>query len=508
MGINMKSEIAGLFVILAAVFVCGPAVSAAGMIDFTGQKKLYELGGRFNEETPQLALDTTGHVFVAYTGTFGASPDNPGVFVDVSTGSDKSFSHNTINIDKTWLIGSSSQTTVAMTMPAMAIDKNSVVHVGFLWTLSTSTSTYVCYTYSTDSGRNFAPPVKISLVQISSATAPQMAVSGESVYITWTDIDNNVHLSRYSGGRKSKVDIKIPKQWGCYGQKMAVTPAGKIYIVWYGYNADSNSYKIVFARSVDDGMTFTYPAAIDDDNMVSSEPSIAAYGENKVYVTYTDTRTIYKHIRCVVSTDGGATFGASVPVSSETGGYNDRGSTVRVDGSGIIYAAWCNDAKAADTPDIFMAWSANGGSSFSAFQKINNIGGVNQFGYGSPSFDVDAAGTIQIAWKGEAVKDTSDQIYYSASINGVAPKMLAADSATSTTVSLSWQGVTFPRFRIDRSTDGQTWTTAVSPEALAAPNFTDTGLKPDTTYHYRVYGYTVEGTAVNTPATVTATTAQ
>ncbi|MDZ7268908.1 MAG: glycoside hydrolase [candidate division KSB1 bacterium] len=167
---------------------------------------------------------------------------------------------------------------------------------------------------------------------------------------------------------------------------------GNIYIAWtefttYGSAAPEDSSFILFSRSIDGGRSFQAPQRVnelagdarDDDNTVEGcVPAVGPDGE--VYLAWAGPDGIYFD----KSRDGGVTFGQDVVVSPMPGGWNfDVDGIYRCNGMpvtacdvshgpyrGTIYLNWI-DQRHGD-PDVFLAWSRDGGASWSTPRRVND----------------------------------------------------------------------------------------------------------------------------------------
>lgn len=85
------------------------------------------------------------------------------------------------------------------------------------------------------------------------------------------------------------------------------------------------------------------------------------------------------------------------------------------------------------------------------------------------------------------------------------PLGLTATAASSTQVNLAWIDATGETaYRVERSTDGVTGWTQIAAPAANATSYSDTGLTPATTYHYRVKAVNAGGESL--PSNVAAAT--
>lgn len=190
---------------------------------------------------------------------------------------------------------------------------------------------------SSDSGDTFGTPVDIS-TDSGNSGAPQMAVSGGSIYVVWMD-DSLGHydilFSRSSdGGRTFASPVNVSRANQDSGYPQIAASGQEVYVVWTGTITDKN-YDIYFARSADGGQTFESPLDLSNDPGASGWPQVAY--EGNVYVSWVDNTTGSYDIYITKSTDGGSTFGSPVNISNSTGGtwYNQMVAT-----PGSVYLAW------------------------------------------------------------------------------------------------------------------------------------------------------------------------
>jgi len=128
---------------------------------------------------------------------------------------------------------------------------------------------------------------------------------------------------------------------------------------------------------------------IDGDNTV--EGAVPAVGpEGQIYVSWSGPLGIV----CDRSTDGGATWGTDIPVSDQPGGWamdvsgiyrcNGLPVTVCDTGSspyhGRVYVLWGDQRNGFEDSDVWLAASADGGTTWSAPRRVNDdLTGRHQF---------------------------------------------------------------------------------------------------------------------------------
>ena len=167
---------------------------------------------------------------------------------------------------------------------------------------------------------------------------------------------------------------------------------GNVYLAWtrfdvYGSANPEHRSQIYFTRSTDQGQTFSMPFRISDtggdcldsDNTVEGAvPAVGPHGE--VYVVWAGPLGLVFD----KSLDGGLTFGKDKVVGEIPGGWDfsveglDRANGMPVTGvdlsdgpnKGTLYVNWI-DARNGD-PDVFVIFSRDGGSTWSAPVRVND----------------------------------------------------------------------------------------------------------------------------------------
>ena len=169
---------------------------------------------------------------------------------------------------------------------------------------------------------------------------------------------------------------------------------GTIYATWtefddYGSSSASDSSRIRFSKSTNQGITWSNSLVISDvsgnciDSDNTTEGAVPAVGPNgEVYVAWAGPLGIVFD----KSTNGGQTWGNDVFVSNMPGGWDfDVSGIYRCNGlpitmcdisnspyRGNVYVVWSDQRNGATDTDIFMAKSTNGGNTWSAPIKVND----------------------------------------------------------------------------------------------------------------------------------------
>jgi len=147
--------------------------------------------------------------------------------------------------------------------------------------------------------------------------------------------------------------------------------SGTLYVVWEdGRNGELDDRDIYFARSTDQGATWSPAVRVNQDGPGSNQrtPRIVYDGENNaLYAVWQDFRNGNGDIYFARSFDGGDTWEEPAwnPVNDDLGGADQSHPSIAVDGDGVIYLVWQDrrngndDIYFAASEDQGMTWSVN-----------------------------------------------------------------------------------------------------------------------------------------------------
>jgi hypothetical protein len=233
----------------------------------------------------------------------------------------------------------------------------------------------------------------------------QVASSGHNIYVVWEDntfladaqnydilfarsaaqeqsvnkqSDDNIFES------KDRVIVNLSNNTGASQHPQIATTDNNIYVVWED-NTYSNK-EILFTKSTDGGNSFGHVLNLSNTLGDSYNEEISAFGDN-VYVVWQEhdglgekTSIFFK-----ASSDGGATFGASVKISDNAAVSSYP--KVAAAGNNVAYVVWNVEQEDAQnnndsnttrydggggrTGGIFFTKSINNGDSFSEIRKLN-----------------------------------------------------------------------------------------------------------------------------------------
>lgn len=246
----------------------------------------------------------------------------------------------------------------------------------------------IFFTKSQDYGINFSNPLSLTGPASNevSAFAPQVAVSGKSVYVTWQGIDADglgVKLAVSTNGGSSFGAYKhlVTSNLASSPSSLAISATGKsVYIAYL--NNTSSSGGLCTSSSDDDRFGLVLLTAQNCNSLFTSSTSASAGNE---YV-----------VAMIKSTDSGKSFGQSKGLQTFTLGTSGSVRlTLSTNNAGKnIFVAYTDTYRAANGErvfDVFITTSKNSGLTFSTPLNLSNDGASINPGiaaYGSNVFIV------------------------------------------------------------------------------------------------------------------------
>jgi len=165
-----------------------------------------------------------------------------------------------------------------------------------------------------------SPAISISNASANS-TNPEVAAAGNNVYLVWSDTngtkgtDADIFFSSSSdnGGSFDK-PINLSNSIGNSSNPEVAASGNNVYVVWSDTNgAKGENGDIFFSSSRDRAGSFGEPSNLSDNERNSTNPEVAASGDN-VYVVWADSReetgtSDNVNLNLKTSTDNGIHFG-------------------------------------------------------------------------------------------------------------------------------------------------------------------------------------------------------
>jgi hypothetical protein len=251
------------------------------------------------------------------------------------------------------------------------------------------------------------------------AFSPRLAVdSNEALNVAWSDTlggGRRVMFARSTDqGDTFSEEMDISRSQGeAFEPEIAVDPSDAINVAWEDDAPGVNS--IMFSRSTDQGKTFSAPLQVSKGTDPASEAHIASDGAGRLSVVWVQGNDDAKQAYYARSTDGGLTFSDPINLSNSAGASISKPlvTTFR----DIVYVAYQNEARR--DMQVYLVKSTNAGASFSGPMQVSNANN-NRGRAHSAAMVVDSRGTLHIVWiDASIVGDDEGLLFYSNSTNGV-----------------------------------------------------------------------------------------
>lgn len=177
-----------------------------------------------------------------------------------------------------------------------------------------------------------------------SVASQNLAISGNNVYVSWVDTDQNntrhLHLQRSTDGGKTFEDQVILANITGIDEPKIAAVGNEVYIAWADTTSDHSS--LFVKKSIDDGLTFGDPISINIKDARLASLADIAVSDNLVQIIWTGTfgQSRTQSVMLSQSTNGAATFEAPVYLSKKS----ESSSSPQVVHSGVnTYVLWSSN---------------------------------------------------------------------------------------------------------------------------------------------------------------------
>jgi hypothetical protein len=233
--------------------------------------------------------------------------------------------------------------------PQIAASGKSNVYV--VWSDTTTGNGDIYFRASADNGTKFSTKRNLTLRNSGSSISPQIAASGNNVYVVWSDntpgnSDTFLKASTNNGANFSGTKFLSSDAGSSYDPKIAVSGKNNVYVVWedntIGQNNVSKSFYLYFRASTNAGANFSIKESLNRNiGQLADYSQIAAAGDN-AYVVWSDIslyQGVYEvFLRAII--DNGTAISDPIKIS------NTNGSSIspQIATSGdYIYIVWQDD---------------------------------------------------------------------------------------------------------------------------------------------------------------------
>ena len=299
---------------------------------------------------------------------------------------------------------------------------------------------------SVDGGRTFGDEINLSN-NPGFSEHPQIAASGDNVYVAWIDNSPLVGSSSQAEDNKKIMFKKSTDAGNTFGETITLSDVqdadssnlemaaagNNVYAVWQvtplppQLNADQDNVQpagIFLARSSDNGETF-HEAKSLSGNVLKSYPKVAAY-QNKVYVIWNvgiigdntspqnnnnnNDSSIDNGIYLTKSFDGGRTFDDTLKLNAN---WNSVGESQIAASGDSVYVVWGGNPDEKVAGNLFYTSSLDNGVSFSAARTLTERNTLN-----AEVATVDNGNDVYLAWQGVLPNDNEEIFVKKSADNG------------------------------------------------------------------------------------------
>jgi hypothetical protein len=317
-------------------------------------------------------------------------------------------------------------------------------NIYIIWSDYSLGAAEIYFTKSTNNGVTFSMPVALG-TSFGAAEETRLSAFGDSVYVLWIGSANGVTagavLFRTSsdGGNTFSNTMSLSSNGIASKPEMSIS-GNNVYVVWYNStltNSNVTDDQILFTRSTDNGAHFDTPINLSNNpNSFSSRPQVEASGKN-VYVAWLESGP--NHTLNIANTyfarsvDDGVTFSTPIRLSNNVAANNYRFNfdTPKIASSSNstyddnVYVLWAytspSNSSLPQKTDLFISRSANGGASFSSPFKISSGLGLRDASINVLTNPNNNADEVGVMWSADTGSRTLGyEIFISQSIdNGI-----------------------------------------------------------------------------------------
>ncbi|HEY7506092.1 MAG TPA: sialidase family protein, partial [Nitrososphaera sp.] len=279
----------------------------------------------------------------------------------------------------------------------------------------TSPANDIFVSSSDNGGNSFSEPINVSNTTDGSSSSPQIAVSGEDIYVVWQDTssaNNEILFATSNNGGSSftePVNISNTTAGVSVLPQIAVSPSGTIFVVWQDTSPSSD---IFIASSGNGGANFTSPINVSNTDEGGSFSPRVAVNDDAVFVVWLDSNPGNTDIFFGASRDGGSSF--NVTNISENDGVSVTPSLIVDGATGKIYVTWSDNTGTGGAFDVFVS-SSTDRSDFSDPVNVSANSGQSTL----PQVHlISGTDTVYLAWMDNTLDITNQEILLGPSPDG------------------------------------------------------------------------------------------
>ena len=200
---------------------------------------------------------------------------------------------------------------------------------------------------STDGGASFGETINLSNSFNTHSTLPSLTLLNENVYTAWTEgpfNDGEVYYRRSTdGGASFDETVNLSNDTRDSVRPELRVSAPNLFIVWQNQAVKGDD--IYFKGSSDGGASFGDTINISNNKGNSMEPEFSVTNASNIFIVWQNQASNSKtnDILLKNSTDGGASFGDAINLSSTIG--NSTEPDIASSNDGEVFAVWTDDTN-------------------------------------------------------------------------------------------------------------------------------------------------------------------
>jgi hypothetical protein len=358
-------------------------------------------GSSFSTAVQVFSGPSTVSPHVAATGTnvylarsARSSPKSPGqIYFRRSTDSGATFGSQ-IQVSNTSVDGA--------IFAAMAISGNNVYIV---WTQPVAGHSDVFFARSSTSGASFLPPVNLSETASSNvAGGVKLVADGSGVHVAWSENSQIYYRGSMDGGENFGGVINVSNNGNTNVIPDLAVSGSLVYLAWREHASGETTPHIFFARSVDMGGSFLPVGGMDlsgatsDTRGVAGGPQLAASGSDVHVIWHANPSGGNYDVFYTGSIDGGASFPviSNISCSLSPGcayGALNSPTGVIAANGANVYISWSGGSSTAR--EIYMAHSGNSGVTFGTNINVSSTIPADS---GGPQLVAAAPAEVHVMW--------------------------------------------------------------------------------------------------------------
>jgi hypothetical protein len=261
--------------------------------------------------------------------------------------------------------------------PRVALDSTEAVNI--VWGDIPGLQKQVVFVRSTDLGGSFSAPFNVSRSS-GEAFDPEIAIdSADGINVAWEDTTPGVSAIMFARstdqGESFSAPLQISKGEGPATEAHIFTnSAGHIFVTWVdGSAGDAQAF---FARSIDSGATFSDPINVSQKPGAEIHKPVITASGNTVYVAFQNDQRGDKQVFLAKSNNAGESFSDPAQVSrsnNDVQGGRAHSPAMVIDGKGVLHFIWIDSSVIGRDEGLVIYSNTSNGQRFSQHIVILSV---------------------------------------------------------------------------------------------------------------------------------------